>query len=167
MPISARILAIADAYDSMTTDKAYREGLSKKKAFAELRRCAGTQFDPELVERFIQVVKADNPSTNQHTGSVSKQAALNIGLQIERLAEALDSRDKEGIGTIASRLSETASKHGISSVADKANEITREIELDGELYDLLRCTVELMDICRYSQRSLIAPGLSETETAIH
>ena len=161
VPIAARILAIADAYDSMTTDKPYRKGLSRKAAFAELRRCSGTQFEPELVERFIQVAKTIKLGSARVASKVSKQAALNIGLQIERLAEALDSRDKSGIGSIASRLSETATKHGVSSIADKANEITREIELDGELYDLLRCTVELMDICRHAQRSLVSTDSGE------
>ena len=166
VPIAARILAIADAYDSMTTDKPYRKGLKKKAAFAELRRCSGTQFEPELVERFIQVVKTINSRSAQKTTKVSKQAALNIGLQIERLAEALDSRDKVGIGSIASRLSETAVKHGVTVIADKANEITREIELDGELYDLLRCAVELMDICRNAQRSLVSADSEEIVEAV-
>ena len=166
VPITARILAIADAYDSMTTDKPYRKGLKKKAAFAELRRCAGTQFEPELVERFIQVAKTIKHGSNQMATKVSKQAALNIGLQIERLAEALDSRDKMGIGSIACRLSETATKHGVPSIADKANEITREIELDGELYDLLRCTVELMDICRHAQRSLVSTDSEEFEGSL-
>lgn len=161
VPISARILAIADAYDSMTSDKTYRKGMTKDEAFAELRRCSGTQFDPELVERFIQVSRLYKHDPIQDDTKVSKQAALNIGLQIERLAEALDSRDKDGIGTIATRLSETASKFKIPLIADKANEINREIELDGELYDLLRCTVELMDICRYAQHSLISTNTIE------
>ena len=164
IPITARILAIADAYDSMTTDKPYRKGLSRKGAFAELRRCSGTQFEPELVERFIQVVKTIKLGSAHKAAKVSKQAALNIGLQIERLAEAMDSRDRVGIGSIASRLSETATRHGVSSIADKANEITREIELDGELYDLLRCAVELMDICRDAQRSLISIDSQEFAT---
>ena len=167
VPITARILAIADAYDSMTTDKTYRKGLSRKGAFAELRRSSGTQFEPELVERFIQVVKTIKLGSAHKAAKVSKQAALNIGLQIERLAEAMDSRDRAGIGSIASRLSETATRHGVPSIADKANEITREIELDGELYDLLRCAVELMDICRDAQRSLVAIDSEEFTTQYH
>lgn len=162
VPLGARILAIADAFDSMTHDQAYRSALTRKQAFAELRKFAGTQFDPELVERFIQVVKTNNFQKVDFSDKISKQAALGIGLQIERLAEALDSRDKEGIGNIASRLTETATKHGIVAVADKANEITREIELDGELYDLIRCTIELMDLCRYAQRSMIKIPSSES-----
>ncbi len=48
----ARILAIADAFDAMTTDRIYRPALSRERAVAELFESAGTQFDPELVEQF-------------------------------------------------------------------------------------------------------------------
>ena len=52
--VAARLLNIADTYDSMVSDQAYRHGCSSAEAIKELRRCAGTQFDPELVERFIE-----------------------------------------------------------------------------------------------------------------
>jgi len=53
IPLIARIIAVADTFDAMTTDRPYRKGLAPEVAFAELRRCAGTQFDPQLVEVFI------------------------------------------------------------------------------------------------------------------
>jgi response regulator RpfG family c-di-GMP phosphodiesterase len=53
IPIEARILAVADTYDAMTSDRAYRKALSHEIAVAELRRCAGTQFDPKIVAAFI------------------------------------------------------------------------------------------------------------------
>ncbi len=53
IPIEARILAVADTYDAMTSDRAYRKALSHEIAVAELRRCAGTQFDPKIVAVFI------------------------------------------------------------------------------------------------------------------
>ena len=53
IPIECRILSIADAYDAMTSDRPYRKAVSHGEAVAELRRCAGTQFDPALVELFI------------------------------------------------------------------------------------------------------------------
>ncbi|MGE5578881.1 MAG: HD domain-containing phosphohydrolase [Bacillota bacterium] len=53
IPLECRILAIADAYDAMRSDRPYKKARSHDWAVAELRRCAGTQFDPELVERFI------------------------------------------------------------------------------------------------------------------
>lgn len=57
IPLECRILAVADAYDAMTTDRPYRKGLSKEKALEELVRCAGTQFDPYLVEIFVRMQK--------------------------------------------------------------------------------------------------------------
>ncbi|MEF8823493.1 MAG: PAS domain S-box protein [Desulfohalobiaceae bacterium] len=56
IPLACRILAIADAYDALTSDRPYQEALPPEKAINELRRCAGTHFDPELVERFIGIV---------------------------------------------------------------------------------------------------------------
>ncbi|WP_050740088.1 HD-GYP domain-containing protein [Acetobacterium bakii] len=54
--MSARIIAVADAYDAMTSDRAYRKGLSEIEAVEEIRRCSGTQFDPEVTKVFIEVV---------------------------------------------------------------------------------------------------------------
>jgi response regulator RpfG family c-di-GMP phosphodiesterase len=53
IPLLGRIVAIADAYDAMTSDRAYRRALKHDTAVAEIRRCAGTQFDPELAEIFL------------------------------------------------------------------------------------------------------------------
>lgn len=49
IPLGARILFVADAYDAMTSDRVYRRRLASEDALAELERCAGTQFDPEIV----------------------------------------------------------------------------------------------------------------------
>ena len=52
IPIECRMLAIVDAYDAMTNDRPYRKAMSRRRAMAELRRAAGSQFDPQLVELF-------------------------------------------------------------------------------------------------------------------
>lgn len=58
IPVEGRILAIADAYDAMTSPRPYREQLSPQDALSELKRCAGTQFDPELVGLFWEIIES-------------------------------------------------------------------------------------------------------------
>ena len=54
-PLMARILAVADAFSAMTTDRPYRKGMAEDKALAEIVRGAGTQFDPHLAQLFVSV----------------------------------------------------------------------------------------------------------------
>jgi HD-GYP domain-containing protein (c-di-GMP phosphodiesterase class II) len=56
IPVEARVLAIADAFDAMTSDRPYRQALSREQALAEVERCAGTQFDPEIARIFLEVL---------------------------------------------------------------------------------------------------------------
>ena len=55
IPIEARVLAIADAFDAMTSDRPYRTALSRDEALAEVERCAGTQFDPAIARVFLEL----------------------------------------------------------------------------------------------------------------
>lgn len=56
VPLQARILAVADAYEAMTADRVYRSALAPEVARAELERCRGTQFDPVVVDAFLSVL---------------------------------------------------------------------------------------------------------------
>jgi diguanylate cyclase (GGDEF)-like protein len=60
IPVEARILAVADAYEAMTSDRVYRSALPVEEARAELERCAGTQFDRLVVDAFLRVL--DSPA---------------------------------------------------------------------------------------------------------
>jgi putative nucleotidyltransferase with HDIG domain len=59
IPLIAKIVAVADTYDAMTSDRPYRKALTRDEAFGELRRCVGTQFDRELVNVFIKAVEME------------------------------------------------------------------------------------------------------------
>lgn len=59
IPLECRILAIVDAYDAMTNDRPYRKAMFHEEAVQELRRCAGTQFDPKLVEIFLEIMESE------------------------------------------------------------------------------------------------------------
>ena len=61
IPLGARIIFVADAYDAMTSDRIYRPKRSSEAALAELRRCAGTQFDPGIVAAFTEEILETSP----------------------------------------------------------------------------------------------------------
>ncbi len=91
IPLGARILAVADSYDAMTSDRPYRKGMPHEKAIEELKRCSGTQYDPSLVEAFLQTetgqtgyippVETDQPLTKIFdVGNSMRQLSFNLDL---------------------------------------------------------------------------------------
>lgn len=72
IPKLARILAIADAYSAMLADRPYRKALSQQEALQEIQNCAGTQFDPELAELFVDLFLSDK---QDNKASVSQAMA--------------------------------------------------------------------------------------------
>ncbi len=54
IPLGARILAVADSFDAMTSDRPYRAAMAATKAITEIKRCASTQFDPAVVKAFLK-----------------------------------------------------------------------------------------------------------------
>jgi HD-GYP domain-containing protein (c-di-GMP phosphodiesterase class II) len=57
--LEARIIHVADAFEAMTSDRPYHAGVPVPEAVAELRRCAGSQFEPRLVEALVALLEAD------------------------------------------------------------------------------------------------------------
>lgn len=149
IPIGGRIVSIADAYDAMVSDRIYRKGRPPEEAYKELRRCAGTQFDPELVERFIEVVQDYNPI---HVAVESKQVALQLGLQIERLAEAIDKRDSVSIKALAARLETTAARGGNNEMENVAAAVRAAASDDSDAFSLLQMIDQLMSLCESAQK---------------
>lgn len=71
----ARVLAVADAYDAMITARPYRSPLPREEAMAELRRCSGTQFDPIVVESFLELLETGDPDIMDLERSAALMAA--------------------------------------------------------------------------------------------
>jgi diguanylate cyclase (GGDEF)-like protein/PAS domain S-box-containing protein len=165
IPLGARILSICDAYDAMVSDRGYRRGRSRSDAFAELRRCAGTQFDPELVERFIEIMQARDDSRTPPSLAMSKQIALKIGLEMEWLASAIDSRDRITLAARAGRLHTTAQAHGITPIAMAAAQLERCAGGTQDWAEFTKLTIQLMDLCRETYRSYLpAPATNAQKT---
>lgn len=59
IPLAARILAVTDAFDAMTSDRPYRSAMSTEEALDEIRRCTGTQFDPVVVTALLTIPVAE------------------------------------------------------------------------------------------------------------
>ena len=59
IPLECRLLAIVDSYDAMISDRPYRKGMTTEKAEREIQRCAGSQFDPFLAEKFLELLQAE------------------------------------------------------------------------------------------------------------
>ncbi|MBI5210725.1 MAG: HD domain-containing protein [Elusimicrobia bacterium] len=60
IPLGARIVAVIDAWDAMTSDRPYRKALGREKAASEMRRAAGTQFDPHVVDVFLRIEETEH-----------------------------------------------------------------------------------------------------------
>lgn len=59
IPLIARIIAVADTYDAMTSDRAYRKALPREVSAGEIRRCCGTQFDPDIAHPFLEAIERE------------------------------------------------------------------------------------------------------------
>ena len=162
--VAARILAIADAYDSMTSDASYRRRKSRAEACDELRRCAGTQFDPELLERIISAVRVRSGDRTELPG-VSTDIALDIGQQIEQLVAALDDQDVGELRNLTMRLHSTADRAGIQHMADVADQLMESLDDEKDMIGIMQSAGELLDLCRLTQVSLIQ-GETQRLTAI-
>ena len=161
IPLGGRILAICDSYDSMVSDRVYRKGRSHDAAIEELRRCAGTQFDPELVEHFANVVTG---KPEHQVAASQNETAIQIGFQVERLAAAITAEDAEGLKSLAARLGLYARNCNIESIAEAAQAIGEHAaEEDVSWLELLRETNQLLDTCRAAQTDLLRQSLDSRQ----
>ncbi|MBW2731772.1 MAG: response regulator [Deltaproteobacteria bacterium] len=77
-PRLGRIVSVADAFDAMTSDRAYRKALPHEAAIAELKRCAGTQFDPTIVEHFLRELELRRERHDDTWNSARALASMTV-----------------------------------------------------------------------------------------
>ena len=139
----------------MVSDRCYRKACSYPEAFAELRRCSGTQFDPRLVERFIAAVETHERRQSHKGLQISKQAALRIGVQMENFAAALDAQDRESLAAMVGQLDATARESGTSVISGKATALQRSMAAGADWPMLATEALDLMDLCRATYDSYL------------
>ena len=71
IPLGARVIAVADAFDAMTSDRPYRAAMSVAQGIQEIRRCAGTQFDPVIVAAFLKTAGTVTAQASEHKGEAA------------------------------------------------------------------------------------------------
>jgi diguanylate cyclase (GGDEF)-like protein/putative nucleotidyltransferase with HDIG domain len=149
IPLTARILTIADAYDAMVSDRPYRKGRTQENAFLELRRCAGSQFDPQLVERFIQVITDRAMSkAAARAASEPEQVVATMQYELDRLTQALEAQDLSLVAALAGRLSASASYDGLGDVARLAHELEESATMHPDLVEVVSKMNDLIATCR-------------------
>ena len=88
--IGARIINVADAYYAMTTDRPYRKALPKERAIGEIKKNAGAQFDPEVVEVFLSVIGEDASDTTLKKRILIFERELNVAAMVKLGAASND-----------------------------------------------------------------------------
>jgi diguanylate cyclase (GGDEF)-like protein/PAS domain S-box-containing protein/putative nucleotidyltransferase with HDIG domain len=152
IPIGSRILAIADSYDAMVSDRVYRKGRSKEEAMAELRKCAGTQFDPHLVERFVALVSRQEETLKDTAAIPDKQIALKLGVEIESLAKAIDDQDRDSLRMHAEIVRATAEACSLAPAVQLTSEVLESIDSEDEDWlNTLELAIDLIEMCRMAQ----------------
>jgi len=96
IPFYARIFSVIDALDAITTDRPYRKAQSFTKALQEIKRCSGTQFDPEVVKAFLRIPISEWKKIKQDVlevrGELSRQLYVTVQLAAEESSQLLGSR---------------------------------------------------------------------------
>jgi diguanylate cyclase (GGDEF)-like protein/PAS domain S-box-containing protein/putative nucleotidyltransferase with HDIG domain len=154
--LGARLLAIADSFDSMVSDHVYRPAMTLEQASLELRRCAGTQFDPKLVERFIERTRIRWTQAPMVVPKiVTPQTAIQLGVQLERLADALDHQDLAGLAALAGRLRATAEHANLRDIVATAAKLESQAARQNEpIIEIVSLTTELLQMCRSTQAQI-------------
>lgn len=157
IPVTARILTIADSYDAMVSDRVYRKGRTHEEAVAELWRCAGRQFDPEWVERFVASFEsADASPVKQGSESNPAVHAVHFGKQIERLVDAVDAHDSKFVKNLTERVRKIALGYQMDDVAVAAMQLESSVDDENQQWEtILAQTETLIDVCRAAQDRMI------------
>ncbi len=155
IPLSARIVGIADAYDAMVSDRVYRRGRPAVEAFEELRRCAGSQFDPHLVERFIAVHSETCNNELTRSEHTFHRNAIQVGQQLDRVLQAFESRDTAEALSQLEALRLVAEKGELPTILATVEAIRLELaQSSSPDWDLIMPILQdLVDCCLLIQRS--------------
>lgn len=155
IPLGARIVCIVDAFDAMISDRVYRPGRPAEEAFAELRRCAGTQFDPDLVERFTNMQLGWRPDSRYCTPGANDRSAVRVGHLTERTLHAYETHDAPALNQALSQLALIGEKNDYPAIQHLATQLSKAVsERDRSSWDVaIPILQDLVETCLTVQRA--------------
>ena len=148
LPLGSRILHIANAFDAMTSQRPYRRKRTYTEAVEELRRCAGTQFDPKLVEHFINVVRSRDDARREQSTDLSNAVKLEIGRQVETLLAEVNTAAWNDVKLSAGLLASMAEKYDLDEIKVVAGEIETAARDNQGQIEMIELTSKLLGVCR-------------------
>lgn len=157
IPLGARILTIADSFDAMVSDRPYRKGRTTAEALAELDRCSGTQFDPQLVRIFSVIINSRLKQagsnllgfgdSDENAIQLPSEVVVSLGEHLERLIEAVDQEDSEAFLALADRIRMTAEQNNAPAIAAASHAVDIACD-DPQLDALAQESLNLLHACR-------------------
>jgi hypothetical protein len=137
IPIGAGIVCIVDAFDAMVSNRVYRRGRPAEQAFAELRRCAGAQFEPMLVERFASLQVGWRPDSRYCMPSEVDRSAVRVGHLTERTLYAYQTHDGPALSLALSQLAMVGEKNDYPAIHELAKQLSNAVsERDRSSWDI-------------------------------
>lgn len=170
LPLGSRIICMVDAYDAMVSNRIYRQSRSPQEAFAELRRCSGTQFDPDLVERFIHMQVGWRPDSRYVQQDFEDSMAITVGHLTERTVTAFEAHDVKTLAETLQRLRAVGKHLENPAIVQLSSEVSkfiagRDVDWDA-IVPLLQILLEMCltvqrahvrDVAARPQRTLNCP----------
>ena len=169
IPIGARIICVVDAYDAMVSNRVYRKGRSPQEAFVELRRCSGTQFDPQVVERFIEAQTGWRADSRFMSSDMDRREALAIGHLTERTMHAFETKDAKILAESLEKMSKAGELYDLPAIRHLSTELKQAVG-DARTNDwdfALPILQNLLDMCLMVQRAHIREVASRPEHIEH
>jgi diguanylate cyclase (GGDEF)-like protein/putative nucleotidyltransferase with HDIG domain len=168
IPLGARIICVVDAFDAMISNRVYRKGRSVEEAFAELKRCAGTQFDPKVVERFIDLRVGWRPDSRYVHNDFDDSTAITVGHLTERTVTAYEAHDVKTLAETLQRLKVIGHVVENPAIVHLSTELSKFIagrEVDWE--NIVPLLESLLDMCLMIQRAHVRDVASRPQTTLN
>ncbi len=157
IPIGARIVCIVDAFDAMISNRVNRKGRSAEEAFAELRRCAGSQFDPQLVERFISAQVGWRADSRFMHSDLEDKMAIAIGHLTERTMHAFEAHDNKVLVDSLEKMTQAGEQFDLPAIKHLASELQKAVadSRSKDWEEAVPILQNLLDMCLMVQRAHI------------